>query len=132
VVTILKKQSRLHSPELDKLLQPESHPNTKVPMPKTELTNLKHNVHDVCGKEVVRVHADIDKKIYDYLFLHVIAYTHGARQAIITFFFQRFYEACQDEQIPAVWDEESGPRILALLNRMNFNESKPKKVRKHE
>jgi len=96
-------------------------------MPKTKLLHLKHNVHEVCGKDVVRVHGDIDKQIYDYFFMHVIAYTHGARQSLITFFFQRLYEACQDEDIPAVWDEESGDKILALLNRMNFNEPKNKK-----
>lgn len=99
-------------------------------MSKTELLHLKHNVHEVCGKAVVRVHGDIDKNVYDYLFMHVIAYTHGARQSLITFFFQRLYEACQDEGISAVWDEESGPKILAILNRMNFNESKPKKNKK--
>lgn len=99
-------------------------------MPKTELLHLRHNVHDVCGTEVVRIHADMDKKIYDYFFMHVIAYTHGARQTIINFFFQRFYEACQDEGIPAVWDEENGPKIVALLNRMNFNEPKTRKNKK--
>ena len=99
-------------------------------MPKTELLHLKYNVHEVFGQEVVRVHGDIDKKVYDYFFMHVIAYTHGARQALITFFFQRLYEQCQDEGIPAVWDEESGPKILSILNRLNFNETKPKKLKK--
>jgi hypothetical protein len=99
-------------------------------MPKTELLNLKHNVHEVCGQAVVRVHGDIDKKVYDYFFMHVIAYTHGARQSLITFFFQRLYEACLDEGIPPVWDEESGPKILALLNRLNFQPQPEPKVRK--
>ena len=105
-----------------------------VNMPKTELLHLRHNVHDVCGTEVVRIHADMSKEIYDYLFMHVIAYTHGARQAIITFFFQRFYEECIEQGIKPVWDEENGPRIVAILNRMNFTpvpEPKVKKLPKH-
>lgn len=89
-------------------------------MEKTEILGLKHNVHEICGKHVVRVHGDIDRDIYDYFFMHVIAYTHGARQSLITFFFQRLYEACINEGIAAVWDENNAPRIIALLNRMNF------------
>lgn len=99
-------------------------------MPKTEIQHFKHNVHEVCGKRIVKVQADIDKNIYDYFFMHVIAYSYGARQAIITFFFQRLYEECMDQKIPAVWDEENGQKVLAILNRLNFNEPKPKKPKK--
>lgn len=99
-------------------------------MPKTELLSLKHNVHEHCGKNVERINADIDREVFDYLFMHVIAYTHGSKQALVTFFFQRLYEACQDEGIPKVWDEESAPRLLAILNRMNFNTQPEPKVRK--
>ena len=91
-------------------------------MEKTNLPNFKHNVHKVCGRNVVRVQADIDKEIYDYFFLHVIAYCHGARQSLITFFFQRLYEACQQEGIKAVWDESNDEKLLAILNNLNFNE----------
>lgn len=91
----------------------------------TRLENLKHNVHKVAGQEVVRVQADIDKKVYDYLFLHVIAYTHGARQCLITFFFQRLYEACLDAGIPPVWDEDSAKKLLEILNRLNFDGLRP-------
>ena len=86
------------------------------------LKNLRHNIHNDCGQEVVRVQADIDREIYDYFFHHVIAYTHGARQAVISFFFQRFYEACRQAGMPAVWDEDNTTKILAILNRLNFNE----------
>lgn len=89
--------------------------------PNEPLKNLRHNIHQVCGQDVVRVQADIDRKIYDYFFHHVIAYTHGARQAVISFFFQRFYEACVMQGIRPVWDEESAPKILKILNNLNFN-----------
>lgn len=89
--------------------------------PNEPLSNLKHNVHKICGQDVVRVQADIDRKVYDYFFLHTIAYTHGSRQAIIAFFFQKFYDACRAVGIPPVWDETSAPRVLELLNKLNFN-----------
>ena len=101
-------------------------------MHKTELLHLKHNVHEVCGQEVIRVQADIDKKIYDYFFMHVVAYTHGARQAMITFFFQRFYEECVAQGIKPVWDENNGPVIVEILNRLNFKAPKPKKPKSNE
>ena len=88
---------------------------------KTELQHLKHNVHEVAGKEVVRVQANLDKKVYDYFFRHLCAYTHGARQAIINFILQRLYEECQARGIPAVWDEESGEVLRKILNELNFN-----------
>jgi hypothetical protein len=90
-------------------------------MQKSQLQHLKHNVHEVAGKEVVRVQADIDRKVYDYFFRHTVAYTHGACQAFITYFFQRLYEECIARGIPEVWDEESGERIRLILNEMNFN-----------
>jgi hypothetical protein len=89
-------------------------------MPKIELQHFKHNVHSVCGKEVVRVQADLDKKVYDYLFRHVIPYEHGARQAIINYMFQCLYEECQEQGIPAVWDETSGERLRNVINNLNF------------
>jgi hypothetical protein len=76
----------------------------------------------VCGQEVVRVQADIDKKIYDYFFHHLVAYTHGARQAMITFFFQRLYEECQLRGIPEVWDESNHKILKEILNNLNFDQ----------
>src|SRR6266576_4952068 len=96
----------------------------------TELTGITHNVHEVCGKQVVRVQADIDKEIYDYFFRHVIAYSYGSRQALITFFFQRLYEECQKQGVAKVWDEENGAKLTEILNRLNFNAPKNKKVKK--
>lgn len=90
-------------------------------MEKTQLQHLKHNVHEVCGKDTAIVQGHIDRHIYDYFFRHVIAYSHGSRQAIITFFFQRLYEECREEGIPEVWDEENAQRVLEVLNRLNFN-----------
>jgi hypothetical protein len=84
------------------------------------LNNIKHNVHDVEGRPVVRVQADIDKEIYDYFFHNVIAYTHGSRQAMITWFFQCFYEECLRRGIQKVWDEDNGEKLVGILNNMNF------------
>jgi hypothetical protein len=89
---------------------------------KTELHHLKHNVHSVCGQDVVRVQADLDKKIYDYFFRHLVAYTHGARQTIINFMFQRLYEECQARGIPEVWDEGNGELLTKILNNLNFKD----------
>jgi len=98
----------------------------------TDLNGITHNVHEVCGKQVVRVQADIDKNIYDYFFRHVIAYSHGSRQALITFFFQRFYDECKKQGIAMVWDEDNGTKLTEILNRLNFNAPKPKKVKSNE
>lgn len=84
------------------------------------LENLKHNVHRKCGKDVVKVQADIDKEIYDYIFHHVIAYTYGSRQCIIAFFFQRLYEHCLKIGIPKVWDDDTSKKFLEELNKLNF------------
>ena len=87
----------------------------------TQLLNFKHNVHESCGERVTRVQGDIDRKIFDYFFLHVIAHEHGSRQCIVNFFFQRLYEECQNQKIPAVWDEENGTKLLSILNNLNFD-----------
>lgn len=94
-----------------------------------QLLSLKHNVHEVCGRAVVRVQADIDKEIFDYFFHHVLGYSHGSRQALITFFFQSLYEEFQRQGIQKVWNEENetNGKLLEIINRLNFNESKPKK-----
>jgi hypothetical protein len=68
----------------------------------------------------VRVQADIDKEIYDYLFNHVIAFSHGSRQAMITWFFQKFYEECQRQGLAKVWDEDNGDKLTKILNNLNF------------
>lgn len=69
-----------------------------------------------------RIQADLDKDIYDYFFKHVIAWTHGSRQAIINFTFQRLFEECQELGIPRVWDENNGAILVEILNRLNFKE----------
>ncbi len=89
-------------------------------LPMSNLENLKHNVHKKCGKDVVRIQADIDKEIYDYIFHHVIAYTYGSRQCIIAFFFQRLYEHCLKIGIPKVWDDDTSKKFLETLNNLNF------------
>lgn len=96
------------------------------------MSRITHNVHEVCGKEVIRVQAEIDRNIYDYFFRHVLAYSHGSRQAMITFFFQRLYEECLAEKIPCRWDEEFADKVVNMLNRLNFKASKPKKVKSNE
>lgn len=88
---------------------------------RTEIHHIKENVHEACGKETMKVQADIDKNIYNYFFMHVIAYSHGSRQAMVTFFFQRLFEQCIEEGIPPVWDEKNGEKLLEILNRLNFN-----------
>jgi hypothetical protein len=98
-------------------------------MSKSQLQHLKHNVHEIAGKEVVRVQADIDRKVYDSFFRHTVAYTHGARQAFVTFFFQRLYEECLERKIPEVWDEDSGDKVLKVLNELNFNGPTDKSTR---
>lgn len=97
----------------------------------TKIENLKHNVHGSAAY-VMRVQADIDRTVYDYLFNHIAAYNHGARQNLTTFFFQRLYEECQRLGIPRVWDETSEAKLVEVLNRLNFAELKPttKKAKK--
>jgi hypothetical protein len=87
----------------------------------TKLNAITHNVHEAATK-VERVQGDIDSYVYDYFFKHVICWTHGSRQAIINFMFQRLFEECQELGIPRVWDEENGPKIVEILNRLNFKE----------
>jgi hypothetical protein len=98
----------------------------------SDMLNITHNVHEACGKKVKRVQADIDVNIYDYFFHKVIPHEHGSRQAIITHFFQRFYDECQKQKIQAVWDVDNvrGEHLVKILNQLNFNGEPPKKVRK--
>lgn len=91
---------------------------------KPQLPNFKYNVHEESGKDTIRVQAQLDRKVYDYFFLRLIPYEHGARQAIINFFFECLYVECQNQRIPPVWDEESGPKLHAIINRLNFNEQR--------
>lgn len=87
----------------------------------TKLNSITHNVHEKAVK-VERVQGDIDSFVSDYFFKHVICFTHGSRQAIINFCFQRLFEECQELGIPRVWDEDNGPKIVEILNRLNFKE----------
>lgn len=87
----------------------------------TKLNSITHNVHEKAVK-VERVQGDLDSFVYDYFFKHVICWTHGSRQALINFFFQRLFEECQELEIPRVWDEDNGPKIVEILNRLNFKE----------
>ena len=98
----------------------------------TQLNAINQNVHQACGTNIERVQADLDKGVYDFFFRHVICWTHGSRQAIINYFFQRLYEECQELGIPAVWDEDNGQKMVEILNRLNFKEQnvRPTKQRK--
>jgi hypothetical protein len=89
----------------------------------TQLESITHNVHEGCGTKVMRVQGDIDRDIYDYFFNHIIPYRHGARQAMINFFFQRFFEACAETGIARVYDpdDDEGKKLVEVLNRLNFN-----------
>lgn len=90
----------------------------------TKLNSITHNVHEQAVR-VERVQGDIDSFVYDYFFKHVVCFTHGSRQALINFFFQRLYEECIELDIPRVWDEENGPKIVEILNRLNFKDITP-------
>jgi len=91
----------------------------------TVLDSIRKNVHEICGTNIERIQADISHEVYDYLFRHVIAYTHGSRQALVCFFFQRLYEECQELGISKVWDEDNEQKVLAIVNRLNFKEHPP-------
>lgn len=92
------------------------------------------------GTHIVNVHADIpdckqvlgriDPKIFKYFFQGCLVGDRGPRQAFITFFFQRFYEACLAEGIKPIWDEEIEGRINTVLQRMNFQALPEPKVRR--
>jgi hypothetical protein len=98
----------------------------------TQLNSVRHNVYEHCGEKVKRVQADIAIDVYDYFFLHIFCYIHGSRQNIINFFFQRLFEECLEQGIPAVWDDgdADGQRVVAILNRLNFKEQSIKHERK--
>lgn len=91
---------------------------------KPQLPNFKHNVYKESGKDTIKVAGRIDRKVYDYFFLHLIPYEHGSVQAIINFFFECLYVECQNQRIPPVWDEDSGPKLNEILNRLNFNDNR--------
>ena len=75
----------------------------------------------VAGKEVVRVQADLDKKVYDYFFVTFAHIPTVQGKLLLIFILQRLYEECQSRGIPAVWDEESGEVLRKILNELNFN-----------
>jgi hypothetical protein len=81
-----------------------------------------------------RVMADLDAQVWDYFFKGVFPGTKGPRQALICTFFQRFYEACQKENIVPIWDVDNESKVAGVLARLNFNspvempkESKPRR-----
>lgn len=79
---------------------------------------------------IVNVHADaqdthfvqarIDSKVFEYFFRRCLTGDRGPRQAFITFFYQKFYEACVLDGIAPIWDESNEQRINAVLQRLNF------------
>jgi hypothetical protein len=77
------------------------------------------NVHANATKKEL-VEARIDRKVFSYFFHHCLTGTRGPRQALVAFFFQRFYEACVLDGIAPVWDEDNERRINDVLQRLNF------------
>lgn len=78
----------------------------------------------------VLVQAWIDPDVFKYFFRQLLAGERGPRQSLIVYFFQRYYEACVEAGIKPVWDEENEEKLLAILQRLNFNEVSAPKVRK--
>lgn len=83
-------------------------------------TNIE-NVHANL-LEVERVQGNIDKKVFNFFFRGALVGDRGPRQAFITYFYQKFYEACLESGIQPVWDEDNEAKIAAVLHRLNFNE----------
>lgn len=82
-------------------------------------------------RKIPNVHADIpdrahvagliDPKIFHYFFRQVMPGERGPRNALISYFFQQFYEACKTAGIEPVWDEDNESKVWEVLQRMNFN-----------
>lgn len=73
-----------------------------------------------------RVWANMDPKIYDYFFHHVLTGDRGAKQALINIFFEKLYEHCMFvENIPPHWDVDNEARVAAVVSRLNFREQQP-------
>lgn len=81
----------------------------------TNIVDVHAEVNDKC-----LVQGRIDKKVFDYFFRRCLTGDRGPRQAFITFFYQKFYEACVLDGIAPVWDETNEQRINAVLQRLNF------------
>lgn len=82
-------------------------------------------------RKIPNVHADIpnrahvagllDPKIFHYFFRQVMPGERGPRNALISYFFQQFYQACLAAGIEPVWDEDNEAKVWEVLQRMNFN-----------
>lgn len=70
-----------------------------------------------------RVWARLDPEIHEYLFRHVLAGNHGARQELTTQFFAALYAECQRRKIPPAWSAESAEAIQSIMSHLNFNET---------
>lgn len=66
------------------------------------------------------VQGRIDPKIFSYFFRQCLTGDRGPRQAMITQFFQKFYDACVADGIKPPWDEEIEGKINTVLQRLNF------------
>lgn len=64
--------------------------------------------------------ADLDPKVYEYLFIRVLP-GNGTRQPLICTFFQKLYEACLAADIPPSYDFDNIERVNTILQRLNFN-----------
>jgi hypothetical protein len=98
-------------------------------------TNIPDVHADAPAKSLVQ--ARIDAKVFDYFFRHCLTGDRGPRQSFITFFYQRFYEACVLNGIAPVWDETNEARMWEILQKLNFTvptapTKRPKKVKDGE
>lgn len=73
------------------------------------------------AKDKVTISGKIGKPCFNYFFRQVLPCHHGARQAMISLFFQRLHEACVLNGIAPVWDEDNEDRVNEVLQRLNFN-----------
>lgn len=79
------------------------------------------NPDAACGQSVERVQANIDRKIFNYFFRHVLAGDRGNRQALISTFFQKFYAACVAAGIAQTYDPDNESKLITVLGRLNFD-----------
>ena len=60
--------------------------------------------------------------VFNYFFRSCLVGDRGPRQAFITYFYQKFYEACVEAGIKGPWDDGIEDKILKVLHRLNFRE----------
>jgi len=70
----------------------------------------------------------VSQSDHDYIFRHLLTGEHGAADALVGIFFEKFCSHLRSLNIPAVWDEKNPALLASIISNLNFNARTPEPV----